>query len=105
MKTLLILTLLISGCAGTFEEARPKTAAASDATRCHSLSERKYWFTGTSIASAAIAAASTSLVLPVRNESTDTALLLTGVGAGIVATGTGWFGANAGVDYVRECTK
>ena len=109
---LLFSATLLSSCAGTFEEARmagvkSRTAtpavSASSPERCQSLSERQYWFTGTSILFGAVATTAATLTLPSKSEAVDTALILTSAGAGVVTVGTGWFGANAAVDYTREC--
>jgi hypothetical protein len=99
------------GCAGTFDQANtagmklrtatPPTLSTAD--RCQSLSERQYWFTGASILSGAIATTAATLTLPSKSEGLDTALILTAAGAGVVTVGTGWLGASAGADYVREC--
>lgn len=104
----------VVGCAGTFDEARiagvngrksSPPVAVSPPDRCQSLSERQYWFTGTSVLSGAIGASAAGITLPVKNDTVDTALIITSATAGVVAAGTGWFGAQAGADYVRECAQ
>jgi hypothetical protein len=113
MKNLLVLfaVAMLPGCAGRFDEAKlagintrkatPPMAASAPA-RCQSLSERQYWFTGAGIASGAIATAAGTITIPVENKSIDTALIITTVAGGVGAASFGWFGANAGSDYVRE---
>jgi hypothetical protein len=105
-------TLLTQGCAGSFDEAKiaginarkfVPPATVLTPTRCQTLSERQYWFTGAGLASGAIGAAAGTMILPVESSTVDTVLIFTAVAGGVGAAGLGWFGAAAGADYVREC--
>jgi hypothetical protein len=112
---LLLAALLTAGCAGTFNEAKLAGAkarasaplvAASTPERCQSLSEREYWFTGTGLGIVAVGAAVASVALPAKSQTTEAILVASGTGATVVGGGLTWFGAAAGVNYVREgCGK
>jgi hypothetical protein len=107
----ILLAIGLQGCAGTFDEAKlagvntrkatPPMAASAPA-RCQSLSERQYWFTGLGLASGAVGAAAGTMTLPVESKTVDTVLIVTTVAGGVGAASFGWFGANAGADYVLE---
>jgi hypothetical protein len=105
------MLLAVSGCAGTFNEAKlagakARTAAppasASSPERCQSLSERQYWFTGTGLGLVAVGAAAASMALPVQSKTLDVILIAGGTATTVTGGGLTWFGTAAGLNYVRE---
>jgi hypothetical protein len=111
----LFVALILSGCAGTFEEAKlvgakarqsaPPTTASSP-ERCQSLSERQYWFTGTGLTLTAAGVAIASLALPVKTDTSETILLVSGGVTSVGGLGLTGLGNAAGVNYTKEeCGK
>jgi hypothetical protein len=112
--TLGVIAVLF-GCKGTFEEAklaginqRKLTPPSSVPTpsRCESLSERQYWFTGSGLGLVALGAAAVSVALPVKTQTVETILVASGTGATVTGGGLVWFGNAAGINYTQEgCGK
>jgi len=107
MRTLLFFAVfLLSACAGTFEETRPKLSvntnvmARATSSECHTYSEREYWLTGGGILFEGVAAAASGLVLPVTSREAETALVLTASGSAVVGAGLAWYGSHAGSQYI-----
>lgn len=115
-----IVLVLLSGCAGTFEEARlarpsqPKPASALEAVtaakaasaRCERLSDREYWFGLGAEAFGASGAGAVVTAIPVKSEKGETALMIAGASAAAVAAVSVWASREAGSTYVQEgCAK
>lgn len=110
--TLLVIMLGISGCFGTFEEARvvqsgplqaSPTRVSSD--RCVVLSDREWLYGGIAKGGAVLTGATGISALPLEGRY-ETAVAITTL---TVATGTAasfWYSQSAGTKYVMEgCAK
>lgn len=115
-----IVLAMLSGCAGTFEEARlarpsqpapvsaveAVAAAQAASARCEKLSDREYWFGLGAEAFGATGAGAIVTAIPVKSERGETALMIAGASAAAVAAVSVWASREAGSTYVQEgCAK
>ncbi len=108
---LLFLALLafgLTGCAGTFEEARLVAASPEsklDVGYCRKLEDRRITWGAVGKGSALLAGASGLATLPV--ESSDTRLAVGGaaLGAGVIAAASVYVSEQAGEAWVRDCSR
>lgn len=110
---LTVLTLIIAGCGGTFEEAKnPKVAvgAPPQSERCAELDDRAAWTGGTAKLAGALSGASglATIAVPDSMSHADefrVGLAVTsGVAAG-VAVGAGYVSSAASTSWARECSR
>jgi hypothetical protein len=107
-----LLLLSLSGCAGTFEEARIAQSGALQASpvrvssdRCVTLSEREYWFGVSSVSYGSAGVGSVITAIPVSGKY-ETALVIAGASASAISVVTGIASQRAGATYVAEgCAK
>lgn len=107
MKLALILLFLsVTGCAGSFEEARaPKRLAASPppSARCIELDDRHTFWGGSSKFSAALSGASGLSTIPIEDERARIGLAAGSAVLAAVAVGAGFVSESASESWAREC--
>ena len=104
---LLFLTALsVSGCAGSFEEARaPKRLAAAPppSARCITLDDRHTFWGGAGKFSAALSGASGLSTFPIEDERARIGLAVSSAGLAAVAVGASFIAESASESWAREC--
>ncbi len=98
----------LSGCAGSFEEARlvsGQVGAVTDANRerCQSLDDRKVVWGGIAKGSAVLAGASGLTAIPVDDHDAEAGLVAGAVVFSALAATSVYVSESAGVSWVEEC--
>lgn len=107
VKTVLILALALTGCAGSFEVARaPKRVGAAQppSERCIELDDRHAFWGGSSKFSAALAGASGLSTIPIEDERARIGLAAGSAVAAAIAVGADFISDSAGESWARECS-
>lgn len=98
----------LSGCGGTFEEARiasPKMKAAPASERCIELDDRHASW-GTVAKGAAFGAGASGLAtIPAKSDELKTVLAITSVGVGVLAASASFASDAAATSWARECSQ
>jgi len=102
------LTLALTGCAGSFEEARaPKRvgSAPPPSARCITLDDRRAFWGGTSKFTGALSGASGLATIPIKDEDTRLGFITGSAVLAAVAIGSNFVSDSAGESWVRECSE
>jgi len=104
------LLLLVSGCAGSFEESRlaglnpqARASAPPQTERCRSLDDQHRWLGGVAKGSAFLAGASGIATWPVDNERAELGLAIGAGVMGATAVTAEYLSSEAESAWVREC--
>ena len=104
----LLLALLLTGCQGSFEEAKNPhmlVGAPPQSARCAELDDRAAWSGGVAKASAVLGGGSGLSTVAVDDEKLRIGLAIGSAVMGGVAVGAGFVSSSAATSWARECSR
>jgi hypothetical protein len=103
-----LLIFLLTGCSGTFEEARSpslKLGAAPPSPRCIQLDDRAAFYGGVAKGSAVLAGAAAPVAVLSDDQAVQIGAAIGGGVLGAVAAGAGLVSDSAATSWARDCGR
>jgi hypothetical protein len=110
VKKILVLVVLLSGCKGSFEEAKSpqlKAGYTPSSDRCITLDDRAAFYGGTSKFAGALSGASglATIAVPDDMKEARVGLAISSAAMAAVAVGAAFVSDQSSTSWARECSQ